>query len=307
MPRPWDELPPLALLLTFETVARLGNLTRAAGELGVTQPAVSHQIRQLEQHLGTPLFMRVHRGVVLTPAGEGLHQSVADSFDSLNEAVRAIRHRRPASVLQVATDFGFAAFWLLPRLAEFRLRHPAIDVRVITAQRGFDLVSESMDVAVVFGQPPFPHALAKRLYWEVVYPVCSPWLLQSLGEADPEAALRHCPRLVLGGEDSGRWLSWQGWLQACGISTAPDGPELTFDNYMLLLQAAIAGQGVALGWHELVRPMLDAGQLVRYLPREARTRSGYHLLIPRDRQISPSAFAFRDWVLSAAGDADGEG
>ncbi|HXH02644.1 MAG TPA: LysR substrate-binding domain-containing protein [Candidatus Competibacteraceae bacterium] len=289
-------MPPPHYLVVFEAVARHLSLTRAARELGTTQPAVSHQIRQLERHLDAQLFYRAHRGVTLTDHGRRLYEAVQRGFGTILEALTEIRRPAAPGTLNVATDFGFAAFWLLPRLPAFRARYPDIDVRVITAQRAFDIATESIDIAIVFGRPPFPQAIAKPLCSEEVFAVCSPRLLAERPIRRLED-LRDCPLLQLGSEEETRWYTWSSWFRACGAPLVPRGPMLSFDNYILLIQAAIAGQGVALGWSLLVDELLRVGQLVRALEVSVSSERGYYVLLPEARRVSAAAFPFRQWLL----------
>jgi LysR family transcriptional regulator, glycine cleavage system transcriptional activator len=303
MPSTPRDLPPLQSLVVFEAAARHLSFTQAARELGTSQPAVSHQVRRLEAYLGVALFQRLYRRVALTPEGRQLFDAVETGLGTMMDAVSRLRSPKRHARIDVATDFGFAAFWLLPRLPLFRERYPAIDVRIITSQREFELRTDPVDVAIVFGAGKHPHGAATRLFAEEVYPVCSPRHLE--GQPAIRAARDLVTRPLLHLEDDGRvsgggdrWFNWRSWLRAAGIDSAPNDPRLSFDNYTLLIQAAIAGQGIALGWASLVDHLIRKGQLVRALDLSFTTRRGYFLLLPMDRTPTPDSLAFHDWVLS---------
>lgn len=168
-----DRLPPLRTLLFFEAAGRLLSFSAAARELACTQSAVSHQIGWLEADLGTALFRRLHRGVALTPDGVRLYEATRDALDGIGDAVTRIRDRRRPGVLNVATDFGFAAGWLLPRLSALRQLLPELDVRIVTMQTAIDLRREAADIAITFGHGHWPGCEAELLFPERVLPAAA--------------------------------------------------------------------------------------------------------------------------------------
>lgn len=295
-------LPPLATLPAFEAAARFGSFSKAARELNSSQPAISLQIRQLEQAVGQKLFRRKSQGVVVTEAGAELLAAVQLGLGALREVMVRLRHPNARLDLTVATDFAFAAYWLLPRLDRFKAEMPQVDVRILTAQHVDDLGGASADLTILFGEgkglaaPPArlaasgempPEAAAPMpdrflLFPEIVIPVCAPGYAERLAAgadwlsaatllhlddvpAGPHQPQRHAPR----------WYRWREWLEAAGFSRPISGPQLRFNNYTLVLQAAIAGQGVALGWRPLVEPLLAAGQLVMAHDFALRSSRGY--------------------------------
>ena len=298
MTYPTKTLPPAQCLIAFEAAARHLSFTRAARELGMTQPAISHQVRRLERHLGVALFRRLYRGVALTPEGQQLFEAVQKGFALVSETVVRIRGPQRHGRINVGTDFGFAAFWLLPRLPAFRALHPNIDVRIVTAQKAFDLRADPVDVAVVFGGSPHRHGAARLLFAEEAFPVCSPrWLAERPALRTAEDLLAQ-PLLHLDDEGEDRWFNWRTWLREAGLDSAPPDPRLSFDNYTLLIQAAIAGQGVALGWAFLVDHLIERGLLASALRLSFASSRGYFVLLPADRAPRPEALAFRDWLFS---------
>src|SRR3954465_10695993 len=175
MPRQ-DRLPPMQALLIFESAARLASFTAAARELGSTQPAVSQRIVQLEETLGAPLFERGHRGVGLPEAGERLFEAVRHALDTIRVATAEIRARRTPQTLTLSTDFGFATYWLMPRLSQFKALMPDVDVKIITSQSVFDPSHDQADVAIAFGDEHADWNARRvvKLFPERVTPVCSP-------------------------------------------------------------------------------------------------------------------------------------
>jgi LysR family glycine cleavage system transcriptional activator len=290
---------PLQGLQLFASAARHLNFTLVADEFGTSQPAVSQRIAALEKQLGVALFERSRRGVTLTLDGSLLHDAVRDHLAGIEAALERIRSRSTRGVLTVATDFAFANFWLMPRLAAFQQIEPELDVRVVTSQNEFDIRDGSVDLAVSFGAGRWPGCDAMALLPEVVVPVCSPALLAAQGGADlAPAALLRLPLLHLGSSGRTRWMTWQDWARSQGLPAhAPGaGQSLTLGNYPLLIQAAIAGRGVALGWRPLVDELLEAGQLVA-LAAPVRTDSGYFLVRPQGRTAGRALDRLCDWIV----------
>ncbi|PWC76993.1 LysR substrate-binding domain-containing protein [Azospirillum sp. TSH64] len=297
-----DRLPPLRTLLFFEAAGRLLSFSAAARELACTQSAVSHQIGWLEADLGTPLFRRLHRGVALTPDGVRLYEATRDALDGIGDAVTRIRDRRRPGVLNVATDFGFAAGWLLPRLSALRQLLPELDVRIVTMQTAIDLRREAADIAITFGHGHWPGCEAELLFPERVLPVCSPAFRASraplaAGGAGSPADLSSLPLLHLESVGPAAWLSWGDWFTLYGLPMPAGGQELTFNNYPLVLQAALMGQGVALGWSPLIDDLMRDGHLVSLLDRPIQTERGYFLVVPSRRRPDERHDRFRRWVV----------
>lgn len=301
-----DRLPPLRTLLFFEAAGRLLSFSAAARELACTQSAVSHQIGWLEADLGTPLFRRLHRGVALTPDGVRLYEATRDALDGIGDAVTRIRDRRRPGVLNVATDFGFAAGWLLPRLSALRQLLPELDVRIVTMQTAIDLRREAADIAITFGHGHWPGCEAELLFPERVLPVCSPAFRASRAPHAAEGAgnpadLSLLPLLHLESVGPAAWLSWGDWFTLHGLPMPAGGQELTFNNYPLVLQAALMGQGVALGWSPLIDDLMRDGHLVSLLDRPIQTERGYFLVVPSRRGTDERHDRFRRWVVEESG------
>ena len=307
MPERSRSLPPVQALVVFEAAARHLNFSAAARALGTTQPAVSHRIGHLEADLGAPLFRRLRRGVALTPEGLRLFEAVRQGLDAIDAAAAEIRAARRGArrTCNVATDFGFAAYWLLPRLASLRAIMPERDVRIVTSQDEVDVRAEPVDVAIVFGPAQrLPGCTVSPLFPEIVVPVCSPALLSGRAAAIERADdLRSLPLLHLESAAPGRWLTWADWFAAQRVSGATADRGLTFNTYPFVIQAAVAGQGVALGWVPLIDELVRTGQLVA-LDLPVRTERGYAIVEPQRKRTERANALFRDWLLKRRLDRD---
>ena len=288
----------LDLLRAFEVAARLRSFTAAALELGTTQPAVSQQIKRLEEQLATRLFDRIYRGIELTDAGEVLFSHVQAGLQSIDSGLIAITEQHQHEVLQVATDFAFAAYWLMPRLHRFHKVNPDVDVSLVTSERTHSMLRADIDVAVLFGDGRFKQGESHWLFSEEVFPVCGPQLLAGRQTPLPNDALRDFPLLHLRGESINHWFDWAGVFRALDIPQAPAPGQLRFDNYTLLIQAAIGGQGIAIGWRHLVDDLLDQGLLCRPIAGAAISGQGYYVVLPQRKRRVQIVQQFVDWLAS---------
>ncbi|MCF9001398.1 choline sulfate utilization transcriptional regulator [Pseudomonas syringae] len=288
----------LDLLRAFEVAARLRSFTAAALELGTTQPAVSQQIKRLEEQLATRLFDRIYRGIELTDAGEVLFSHVQAGLQSIDSGLIAITEHHQHEVLQVATDFAFAAYWLMPRLHRFHKVNPDVDVSLVTSERTHSMLRADIDVAVLFGHGRFKQGESHWLFSEEVFPVCSPQLLAGRQTPLPNDALRDFPLLHLRGESINHWFDWAGVFRALDIPQVPAPGQLRFDNYTLLIQAAIGGQGIAIGWRHLVDDLLDQGLLCRPIAGAAISGQGYYVVLPQRKRRVQIVQQFVDWLAS---------
>ncbi len=289
----------------FESAARLASFTAAAREMGSTQPAVSQRVVQLEEALGTPLFERGHRGVTLTEDGERLFEAVRHALDTIRLATSEIRARRMPQTLTLSTDFGFATYWLMPRLSQFKALMPDVDVKIITSQNVFDPSHDQADIAIAFGDEHADWSArgVVKLFPERVTPVCSPAFAAAHPSLRTPSDLLHLPLLHLEPTQPARWLSWTDWFAAHALDAPPAHRGITFNSFTLVAHAAIMGQGVALGWAPLVDELLATGQLVELFEPPVVTERGY--LLVTQRAATPAVSAFRQWLLGECGlDAD---
>lgn len=288
-------LPPLNGLRAFEAAARHLSFTRAAEELHVTQAAVSHQIKGLEERLGMRLFRRLNRALMLTDEGQRLFPAVRDAFERLAEAVEGLRARDTAGPLTVSVLPSFAAKWLVPRLSRFQERFPDIDLRITALERLVDLARDDVDVAIRFGSGRWRGVHAEMILADRVTPVCSPALAQRL--RDP-ADLAHVTLLHETMEPMRNFPDWAAWLQAAGVNGVDVSRGLRFSHTHILLQAAIDGRGIALGQAPLAADDLAAGRLIAPFALSLPVGYAYYLVYLPEAAERPKIKAFREWVLA---------
>ena len=289
-------LPPLNALRAFEASARHLSMKEAAAELSVTPGAVSQLVRGLEQRLGTQLFRRGNRSLVLTEAGQNYFAPIRHAFRQIGEATRRLRALPNAGVLTVSAPPAFAASWLVPRLGRFRLRHADIELNIATTRGLANFVADGVDVAIRHGLGRYPGLRCDRIASIAMVPVCSPRLLASLGDRAPQcpADLPACRCCMTRNGRTGRCGSKQdvadlGQAASSGIS---------FDDQTLLIRAAASHQGVALVTETLARPELEHGDLVRVLDVSWPQEFSYWPACPRATAEQPKIVLFRDWLLA---------
>lgn len=290
------KLPSLSGLVIFEAAGRHLSFTRAAGEMSITQAAVSRQIRSLEQRLGGALFQRGGRTVQLTPEGRRLHHAVTMGLEHIARAVSEIQAARTETAVTVATTLAFASFWLMPRIPRFRAAHPGIDLRVVAADRLLDPAGENVDVIIRYGSVPLPGYRPTYLLDEEIFPVCSPEYRQQRPAPATPADLVHEVLLHLD-EDDPHWINWHAWLERMGVHAPAPRRGLRVNNYPMLIQAALDGQGIALGWRHLVDDLVARGALVQPIDATLRTEQAFYLFTPAEAELSAETATFRDWVL----------
>lgn len=299
---PPPRLPSLDLLKGFEASARLLSFTRAGEELHLTQSAVSRQIIELESQLGVPLFHRKHRALALTEAGQQLYPAAAQVLATMRAATDRLRALSGRRSLSVTTTNSFASLWLIPRLAAFARAYPEIDVRITADTRLQDLDRDGIDVALRYSPQALAGPRAQRLFGETVFPVCSPALAKDGKRPLKEVSdLRRHTMLQMDDPD-GRypWLSWTSWLE---VAAAPDlrpANRLMFSSYEQIVQAAIAGHGVALGRNPLVRDAMRAGQLVAPFKLKGESTRAFFAIPSTAAQAQPEVVAFLDWLKDEA-------
>jgi DNA-binding transcriptional LysR family regulator len=287
-------------LIAFEAAARLGNFTRAADALDVSQPAVSLRVRALEKRLATSLFAREGRGVTLTADGLRLWQEIKAGFDRINEAVAAVE-RRPArhDTVTIVVSSAFASYWLLPRIRRFQAQHPTVELRVLTSDRAVDLAAERIPLAIRHGDGTWPDHKAWPIAREAVFPVCSPRYLKSHGSiAAPGDLVKH--QLIGFHERHRRHLTWEDWFREAQIRPRRRINLLEFNDYALVLKAALSGEGIALGWEHLVGDLIAEGHLVVPKAPIVTTGMSYWLIAPNDMPETSGVLRLREWLLAEA-------
>jgi LysR family glycine cleavage system transcriptional activator len=311
---PSRRLPPLNALRAFEAAARHLSFALAARELHVTPAAISHQVKGLEEHLGTALFRRLARGLELTRAGRACLPGLSEGFDRMADAVEQVRALENARVLAVSAAPSFATRWLAPRLHRFVGAHPHLDVRINASTQLIDpskgdaqhdgevgnSTLDDADIAIRFGSGDYPGFRVDKLLAASVTPVCSPQLLKGERPLREPADLKHHVLIHDNvSSDDGRAL-WQVWLEAAGVEGVDVSHGLRFNHAMLALEAAADGLGVALGMPVLAAADLAAGRLVQPFELVLPLRFGYYAVSTSQASSRPDVAAFRDWLLAEA-------
>ena len=285
---------PLSAIRVFEAAARLGSFTRAAEELGMTQAAVSWQVKALEKRLDQPLFRRLPREVALTPAGERLARAATEAVTALRSAVADLRDSG-AGVLSITVLQTFATHWLAPRLGAFQVAHPEIAVRLDSSQKLADLTREEFDVGIRGGRTgEWPGLESVFLFPSAQSVLATPQAMAALGP-DPR------PEDLLKIECVGSESEWAEWYAAAGVARAPPrpggGPRITADTQVLEVATAIANGSVAIGSPVMFGADIAAGRLVQPFEVYIGDEGGYWLAYPQDRRRTRKIAALRDWIL----------
>jgi DNA-binding transcriptional LysR family regulator len=305
MHRTLRRLPSLDFLRGFEAVARRGSFTLAAEELFLTQSALSRQVKALEDSLGQPLFERRHRTVTLTSAGTAFQRDVVDALRAIAAAADRVAVRE-FDALRVTTTVSFASLWLIPRLATFRAAHPKIEVYLSANDHVVDLEHGEVDLAIRYLGAHVPPG-AVRLFGERMLPVVSPALARSAPLRKPADVARHV--LLHYDDPEGRvpWLNWPAWLAANGAADVKPGGSLRFSLYDQVIQAAVGGQGVALGRLPMVQSFLEQGQLVAPLPKRFDSPRVFYVIVASHAVGRPDVDAFVAFLRDEAVRAEAAG
>jgi LysR family glycine cleavage system transcriptional activator len=294
-------LPPLTALRAFEAAARHLSFTKAAAELHVTQAAVSHQIRTLEDHLGMPLFQRRNKAVLLTEAGQLCLPGVREGFARFAEAIDGLRALKTDNVLSVTTPPSFAAKWLVPRLERFRSANPDIEVRIDASTHLVDFARETIDAGIRYGAGTYAGLTSEAMFGTEAFPVCSPRLRKGSRPLRTPTDLKWHTLLHTDWLARNEEPDWRMWLLAAGVRDVDwtRGPQ--FNDSSVAIQAAMEGQGVALGRSALVAADLKAGRLVRPFRLSVAGRFRYYLVYLPVALKRRKVEVFREWVLAEAG------
>lgn len=291
-------------LRAFEAVARHLNFRAAAEELSLTQSAVSRQIQSLEEEVGVPLFYRHTRAVELTSAGGQLLQATTASLHRIDASVRLIRQNAGRRSVAITTWASFASMWVIPRLEAFQHAHPDIDIRIDATDVSIDLDTADVDLALRYARPSHMPPSAIRLFGEQLTPVASPWLLKSGPPVHEPTDLRHFPLIEAG--DAHRtlhleWLTWRRWFEQQSHNQVEAKRWLYFNYAHQIVQAAVAGQGIALARLPLVADSLARGDLVEVLPgRRMDSPLCYWLMVGPRSAARPEVQAFKAWLTEEA-------
>ncbi|NIB42436.1 LysR family transcriptional regulator [Pseudomaricurvus alkylphenolicus] len=302
MPNLKQKLPPLSSLIAFEAAARHLSFTEAGKELHVTQTAISRQIRALEEDLCIELFERGHRSLALTAPASKLLQAVGMGLQHIVAEVSEIRSNSQLGHLTVAATVAFATLWLQPKLTEFQKQHPDIDIRVLAVDRDVDIQAEAIDLAFCCGDDSQQAGVESvHLFDDELFPVCSPAYLEAHPQlSEPADLLSHT--LLHLDEEHWHGLSWEAidwafWFRAKGVESPLKMRGMRSNSYPLLQQAAIDGQGIALGWRHLVGDNLENGSLICPLNCVLHSHRGHYLVKSSLKPLSRNTQIFYDWIL----------
>ena len=292
-------LPSMTSLRVFESAARHLSFSRAADELSLTQSAVSRQIRTLEQLLRLKLFHRIRQRLALTPAGAAYAPEVRAVLSRIEAAtLELLSHQGTGGVLNLAILPTFGTRWLIPRMGSFARVHPHVTVNFSTRATAFDFSSEHLDAAIHFGDPGnWPGVTPHRLMGEEVVPICAPSLarkkLRTLKDLGSQTLLQHATRPH----------AWQEWLASAGVKDVNPLKGPRFEHFQMVIQATVAGLGVAVMPRFLIEEELASGELVIPFDHPVRSTQAYYFVHPQEKETLPALRAFRDWLLSQVGPA----
>lgn len=289
-------LPSAGSLIVFEAAGRLASFTAAGRELGMTQAAVSYAIRGLEQQLGASLFQRRHRQVVLTDAGQRFFADVSLGLSHIRKSAEELRGRASGMHVTLSTSTAFASSWMMPRLQKFRDELPGIDLRIQTADRDVDLLAENIPLGIRGGSAAdWPDYELLPIASEEIYAVAGPSYIARAGlpQTPAEITYHHLIHLE---EPYRSAANWNEWFRSAGINGAVAKRGLTINDYVLVIQAVMEGQGIALGWRHLTERLLESGLLVRVTDHVMTTGDYFHVAWPKNRDLTESAKEVRDWL-----------
>lgn len=298
MPTPLVRLPSLDLIRGFVAVGRRMSITLASQDLCLTQSAVSRQINALEEHLGVKLLVRGHRSIAFTPEGERLFRSADGAVQQLQDVLGEISTRGTPRPVTLSAPIGLTGLWLLPRLARLQHLHPSLDLRVSANNRMVDLRNDGIDLAIRYTARSAPPDGAVELFGETLAPVFHRSLnVDGIRSAQGFATLN----LLEYDDPQHPWLQWRGWLASMGWPDAKPKSILRFNQYDQVIQAALAGQGIALGRLELIQPLLDDGQLIlASLPTSSRESSHGYWLLQAERHPREDVRRVAAWIEAEA-------
>ena len=298
-------LPSLNALLAFEAAGRHLSFARAAEELHITPAAIGQQVRALESYLGQTLFVRLNRSVELTAAGQALLPGVRDGFEQIARTLNAFYQRSARRPLTISVDPNIGARWLVRRLDRFREQHPWIEIRLDATYRFVDFTREAVDVGIRYGDGDYPGLRCDVLCEDEVFPVCSPALLDSPHPLGSPEDLRWHRLLHWDWDpDAPTWPDWTAWLKAAGVGHIDSSQGLRFapgyHSFGLMMDAALAGQGVALANPVIAADEIKAGRLVKPFELGMPQSFRYYIVCPEATANDPKITAFRNWVIGEA-------
>lgn len=291
------DLPPTSTLRAFEVATRHTTFTSASQELHVTQSAVSHQLKLLEELWGLQLFQR-GKSLSLTPAGAALAPIVREFFMNLEATLADLREQKGRVRLKVSTTYSFALKWLLPRLPSLAQRHPEILVTLDSSDKIINFSSAEADVAIRLGNGNYPALYSEFLFREQIFPVASPDLLKRFGRPNTPAELLRYPLLMRDGADL--VPKWEVWFQHVGLGISPLKESVRFADTNMTIEAALLGQGIALARSGHVESELSDGSLIKLFDVPFPSPVAYYFVCPKGLETRPHIVSFREWLMQEA-------
>ncbi len=290
------QLPPLQAMLAFEAAARYGSFTAAAAELNVSQPAISRRVRALEDALGIALFIREHRSVTLTAEGEVYFKAIGLAFNNILETGRAISQTKISDRVTIYANYGLASYWLLPRLVKFQTDNPDVDIVLKTVSKERPLSTRKPEISIRFGSGQWDDGDSQLLFRETAFPLCSPGYLEGKPAINSVEDLKQHKLLQIQTHNH-PWLSWTNFFKSFDITyIGNNGPA--YNNYTLAIQAALAGQGMIIGWEQIADDFINRGWLVRPIKEQISTDSGYYIVTNSEVRSSANLEKVVTWLYS---------
>ena len=295
----WAKMLSPRQFVIFEAAARLGSFTLAAEELHMQQPSVSAAIKQIEARLNIVLFYRSHRKITLTSAGRRLYSGVSSGLSTMEGAISAVQDMAQNDHVTVSTSSAFSTYWMIPRMAQLHKLHPTIELRVQNTDRELDLAIENISLGIRIGQGHWQGYESAKLADEIIFPVASPRVMAAAPDIRSIPSLLN-QRLIHLEEPVRERPTWKDWFSHHDIAHIELSGGLRLNDYALVLQAAISGEGFAIGWRHIVREMIEKGVLAGREAWQWRTGRGIYLVWSDSRPLSLSAQKVRDWMISCA-------
>lgn len=298
-----SRLPPVKSLVAFEAVARHLSLTKAGQELFISREAVSRQIRILEEHLGLKLFDRLHRSVGLTQAGDEFYLVIQNSLENIAQVSSDVRKQLQPKKITISATVAISSFWLTPLLIKYRQLYPNIEISVMVSDAPVEMVAEGVDLAFRYGHGQWPGLQSTSLFEVSSFPVCSPaYLEKSAPIKTPNDLLSH--NLVNLNGELHQHENWLWWLKGHGVVTPENFQTMGFDNYNNVIQVALQGQGIALGFSGLVGELLADKKLVQPLGASLKPNGSVFMSSPSGVSLSQQAQYFSDWLLTQSSNVE---
>jgi len=295
MPSLRTRLPPVNSLVAFEASARHLSFTKAGQELLISREAVSRQIRILEDYLGLKLFNRLYRALELTKEGEEFRAIVSESLENIAEATVNLENLKHPPKIAITGTIAITSFWLTPRFPRFHEKYPDLEIRIHVSDTLPDMIGEGIDIGFRYGHGNWPGIKATHLFDVKAFPICSPEYLRTADTIKSPTDLLEHNLLHLHGQHAQE--NWAWWLNEFGLELAPSVRTFGFDSYASAIQAALDGQGVVLGFSEIVDNLLSKGLLVRPIEDACETSFSVYLIVPHGKTLTPNAKKFYDWII----------